>query len=925
MALERVGVEFIAKDVDAYLSALGRANKATADLGAAAQETARQLGSFGGSSGGVASSVSGIGAAAARAGGGFSSFREIAVGALREVGALATQALAQLGGAIISFGIDSIQVAADYESTLNRFSAVTGTALDDAGLSIAEFDALFLELGAQTEFSSQQAADAAVELAKGGVDIPTIMNAGLEATLALAAAGELELAPAAEIVAKQLGVWADEGVTATQVADYLAQAANASTVDVDELALGLANVGGSAKVAGVEFDEMVQTMALIAPSFSSAADAGTSLKTFYTRLIPTTADATQAMADLGLWTEETGSAFYDAEGNFVGMEKTSALLYEATKDLSEEQRTLAFNTIFGSDAIRAAAAISETGADGYNAMGDAMGAAGGAAQQAELRQQGYNFAMESLKGSLETLQIILGRAVLPLLTQLINEVLIPGVDWIMQLAQGIGGAGESGQSAAQMLDNLGATIGGFLSTAVPQALGYLSQLGQQMLAWVGQSMPGWIGALGDFAVAAGQWVVDAVPGLLDNLASFLKHMGQWVTDNAPAWGEALLDFQHKIILWVSDALPGLADNLGQFFNEMVNWVVDNLPTWITELAKLGASAIAWVINALPGLSANLVLMAGEILGWLAQTIIDVAPKLMEMGAAFLGWVAKDVIPTLPTELGKMWNAISTWFVETTPKAIAKLVELGQEFWEWVTNPGGPVSEIGPALQKFSVEVVEFLVSLSETALNTAFDIGIAILEGIASGLAGLGKMLVDSLTSPVEDAYNGLKGLLGIQSPSRLFWFGIGIPIGEGVTGGVAQALERLQSTLIDPMRGALTAAQSEAGTFLEVGQTLGAAMGDGVVQAVGEAASGVASTVSQMATLASGAGTSSAAAIYGSIGGVGRIASPASPGQIAHMGMMGNTSSTTNNFNYAPVYQGAPRQPSQDFAIMATFAGAGG
>jgi hypothetical protein len=52
---------------------------------------------------------------------------------------------------------------------------------------------------------------------------------------------------AAEIVAKQLGVWGETGVTAADVADLLASAANASTVNVEELALGLANVGGSAK------------------------------------------------------------------------------------------------------------------------------------------------------------------------------------------------------------------------------------------------------------------------------------------------------------------------------------------------------------------------------------------------------------------------------------------------------------------------------------------------------------------------------------------------------------------------------------------------------------------------------------------------------------------------------------------------------
>jgi TP901 family phage tail tape measure protein len=101
-------------------------------------------------------------------------------------------------------------------------------------------------------------------------------------------------------------------------------------------------------------------------------DAGTSLKTFLQRLIPTTKDATKMMVELGLATEDGSSKFFDAQGEFIGMEAAARLLHDATKNLSEEQKFLALNTIFGSDAIRAAAAIAGAGAEGYNEMGQAM-------------------------------------------------------------------------------------------------------------------------------------------------------------------------------------------------------------------------------------------------------------------------------------------------------------------------------------------------------------------------------------------------------------------------------------------------------------------------------------------------------------------------------------------------------------------------
>lgn len=350
-----------------------------------------------------------------------------------------------IGGIALALGAAaaaSVTVAGDFEAGMNRFASVAGSSLAQAGFSLDAVKEKALQLGAQTQFSAAQAQDAMIALAKGGVPVVDIMGEATDATLNLAAAGELELAQAADIVAKQLGVWASEGLTATEASDLLAQAANASTVDVDELAMGLAAAGGVAKVTGVSFKDTVQTMALLAPGFASASDAGTSYKTFLSRLIPTTDNAASAMMDLGLSTGKGNSAFFDAQGNFVGMREAATLLHGATAGLSEEQRLLAFNTIFGSDAIRAAAMIAEAGGEGFDAMGRSMGGAGTAAEQAAQRSQGFNFALDSLMGSVETLAIVAGLTLLPVLTALINNALIPVVNAVTGMIGPIGTVAE---------------------------------------------------------------------------------------------------------------------------------------------------------------------------------------------------------------------------------------------------------------------------------------------------------------------------------------------------------------------------------------------------------------------------------------------------------------------------------------------------
>lgn len=414
-------------------------------------------------------------------------FQQVAVGAFRQLGAIAVSAGLEAAAAIGRFAGDSIKAAGDFEAGLNRMASVAGSSLAEAGFSLDDVKAKALDMGAKTQFSAAQAQDAMINLAKGGVPVVEIMGEATQATLDLAAAGEVELANAADIVAKQLGVWASTGVTATNVADLLAQAANASTVGVEELAMGLAQAGGVAKVSGVSFQDTVQTMALLAPGFGSAADAGTSYKTFLSRMIPTSDAATKAMMDLGLATGKGNSAFFDAEGHFVGMRQAAELLHGATSGLSEAERMLALNTIFGSDAIRAAAAIAEAGGAGFDAMGVAMLKAGTAAEQAAQRSQGFNFALDSLMGSAETLGIVAGSMLLPALTSLINNALIPGVNAVTEF---FGALTQAGSPAATLAGTIGSMV-------VPALIG----LTAAMIAYTIASGAAAIGGIQNLGVA----------------------------------------------------------------------------------------------------------------------------------------------------------------------------------------------------------------------------------------------------------------------------------------------------------------------------------------------------------------------------------------------------------------------------------------
>ena len=679
----------------------------------------------------AANNVRELGRSAEAQRGAFSALEQVAVGALRQVGAAAVN----LAGAGIAALVDqlrsSINVAADFEASLYKFEAVAGDALANAGVSFDEVRQKALELGASTQYSAQEALDAMTELVKGGVAVESVMSDATDATLALAAAAQLELAGAAEIVAKQLGVWSETGVTATNVADLLASAANASTVDVEELALGLANVGGSARVAGLSFAETVQTMALIAPSFNSAADAGTSLKTFLQRLIPTTKDATQMMVELGLATEDGKSKFFDAQGGFIGMEVAARLLHEATKGLSEEQKFLAFNTIFGSDAIRAAAAIAEAGASGYSAMGQAMREAGGAAETAATMQQGYQYAVEQFNAAVETLQITLGSALLPYLTQLVAGA-ADGINTFTAWASSILSSADPLAALATQIGLVGITTGSVQQTVANAAAFIQSAWGALNEALGPSTSAAWAAMQSTVQTALSviqqfvQFVISSVLQIWNN------HNVEILTFTKNTW-DGIMSVVTAAAQFIQAAITALAA-AGQ-------WIWSNFGTEITTIARF-----AW-----------------EAVKIATETTLSVLRNLFNAATA-----------ALRGDWGAAWGAISN---------------IAATIWNAIT---ASASNLMQTLSDLFNSLYPRLESAFRSAIAGAASLGAALIDGITDGVQSAASGLARAAADAAWSALDAAKSALGIHSPSRVAAEEVGIPLGQGMLAGLAKGLAPL-------------------------------------------------------------------------------------------------------------------------------------
>lgn len=321
-----------------------------------------------------------------------------------------------VGGALLAAGfVAAVSTTAKFEARLSAVQAVSNA-------TAGEMDLLrdkALQLGADTAFSASESASAMEELVKAGLSVEDVLNGAADATVALAAAGGVELTTAAEIAANAMNVFALSAEDMPKIADLVAAAANASAIDVADFAMSLQQSGAVANLVGLDFEDLALAITAMGNAGIKGSDAGTSLKTFFMRLEPSTQKSTDMMEKLGIITEDTGNQFFDAAGNAKDMADISDVLATALAGQTREQKLATLNTLFGADAIRAAAIIADEGAAGFDKLGTALGSIS-AAEIAEIRLDNLAGDIEKLSGSFETLLIANGSIFTDVLRSLVQ-------------------------------------------------------------------------------------------------------------------------------------------------------------------------------------------------------------------------------------------------------------------------------------------------------------------------------------------------------------------------------------------------------------------------------------------------------------------------------------------------------------------------
>lgn len=289
-------------------------------------------------------------------------------------GMLMGTSLQMAGMAGIGYTVyDTIKTPMDFDSQLSAIKAlipkegIDGQTRDEIMYQVR---ARAMQLGQDTVFGNTEVAKGMTELIKAGVQLKDVLGEASEAALNLATAGGLDLAESAETMSTAMNAFKVND--ATHAANILAGAANASATDVHELRYALSMCSAVASGAGVSFEDTNTTLAVFAQNGLKGSDAGTSLKTMLSNLIPKTKTQIEAFSKLNLITEKGTSAFFDQQGKVKTLAEIAGLLQNRLKGMTKEEQLATLYDMFGSDAIRGGMILMREGAEGVTKMFNEM-------------------------------------------------------------------------------------------------------------------------------------------------------------------------------------------------------------------------------------------------------------------------------------------------------------------------------------------------------------------------------------------------------------------------------------------------------------------------------------------------------------------------------------------------------------------------
>lgn len=342
--------------------------------------------------------------------------------------------------AIYEFGKAAVVVGMDFDASMSKVQAVAGA----TGKELQTMRDQAIQLGADTTKSAKEVAEGQLELAKSGMSAKQAMDAIPGAISASEASGE-DMAVAVNVMTSALNGFQLKASESAHVADVLAEAANRSKADINDMGYAFKYAATPAKALGITLEETSAAVMIMTNAGLAGEQAGTSLRSALISLAKPTDAATKQMDALGV-------SITDSKGNMKPLSGIMDGLRKSTSDMGNAQKLAALSTIFGTEAASGMLAIIDSAPGTMQKFTKSLEESDGASKRAsDTMTDNLAGSVKEMEGAFESAQIAISDVFTPAVRK--------GVDTVTDLVDGFN---DLSPSAKSMVVWGGLIVGGVL-------------------------------------------------------------------------------------------------------------------------------------------------------------------------------------------------------------------------------------------------------------------------------------------------------------------------------------------------------------------------------------------------------------------------------------------------------------------------------
>lgn len=709
---------------------------------------------------------------------------------ISKLGNVVKTAAVGIGGAMVAIGGYAIKVGSDFESAMSNVAAISGATGDD--LQMLKDTAK--EMGATTQFSATEAANALSYMALAGWDANQ-SAAALPGVLNLAAASGMELASASDMVTDYMSAFGMSCEQSGYFADMLAYAQSNANTTAELLGESYKNCAANMAAAGQDVETTTSLLAMMANQGLKGSEAGTALAAVMR-------DLTAKMSDGAIKIGDTSVAVQDANGNYRDLTDILQDVESATNGMGDAEKAAALSSTFTADSIKGLNLILNAGVSNAADFENQLRNSGGTAENmANIMNDNLAGAMKSLQSRAEAFGIAIYES------------------FSVQLKDAVNVAADA----------LGSLTDAFETGGIEGAFNQLGILAQQGIQTIIAQAPAMTQAAAQMINNFASGLAEGIPNVLAQALPLILQFTESLRENAGTLIDAGLNLILQLAQGIANSLPLLIEYIPQIITNIAGIINDNAPKILATGVQILATLALGIIQALPVLIAsipNIILAIVNVFSafnWisLGQLIVNG----VKAGVSLLGTALKSAGEAAANAFRSInWASVGQAainFIRSAITGAAGLVSGGLRSVgtqamsafrsiNWASVGRAAINFIKSAITGAAGLVASALRAAATAGMN-AFksvnwgSVGRHIISGIVNGIKGAASALFNALAGLAKNALNAAKNALGIKSPSRRFRDMVGKFIPLGIAAGVdkysntaADAVSNMSSKLTD-------------------------------------------------------------------------------------------------------------------------------